>query len=74
MIKRLRLRRFSKRPTRAQRNWAQTFDIPKDQACTVNVNKCRRYMDWLKHPLVKLERFLDSMEVRRRSDTSKEFE
>ena len=58
-------------PTRAQIKAARAYNIPKDQVCTVNVDKCRRYLEWLKHPLVRLELFLDQMEARRRSDTGK---
>jgi hypothetical protein len=50
---------------------ARAYDIPRDQVCTVNVDKCRRYLAWLRHPLVRLELFLDQMEARRRSDSSK---
>lgn len=63
-----------RRATRAQLKQAKIWDIPKCQAHTINLGKCRRYMDWLRHPLVKLERFLDRMEARRRADTSDTFE
>ena len=60
-----------RQPTRAQMKAARAYDIPRDQVCTVNVDKCRRYLAWLRHPLVRLELFLDQMEARRRSDSSK---